>query len=56
MGVIDSKYHFLCAGVKNFEVFFKIGSLRSLVPKSVNVMALTVTATEQTVAKAAGQG
>ena len=40
----------MCRGEKFRKAFFKIGSLRSLVPKSVNVMALTATATEQTVA------
>ena len=40
----------MCRGEKFRKAFFKIGSLRSLVPKSVNVMALTATATEQSVA------
>jgi len=29
--------------------FFEIGTVRSLLPKSVNIMALTATATKQTV-------
>ena len=31
------------------RAFFEIGTLRSLIPKSVNVMALTATATNQTI-------
>ena len=31
------------------KTFFEIGTLRSLIPKSVNVMALTATATNQTI-------
>ena len=31
------------------RAFFEIGTLRSLIPNSVNVMALTATATNQTI-------
>ena len=38
-----------CRGESFRKAFFEIGTVRSLLPKSINVMALTATATKQTV-------